>query len=702
MSNNTNYGTGSLSNTSGPNNTAFGAYALYNNLDPSCNTAVGSNSQFFNTIGAHNTAVGAGSLCNNTTGNLNTAVGSSALEGETPNQSVGDENVAVGAQALFNNSGNNNTAIGTYACLSNTTGTDNTSLGYGAGINLISGSNNTFLGSSTDISNFVTNYNQSTALGYGAMIDASNQIMMGTASESVVIPGQAFLTEQFPPSKAYTSESIVPKAYIDQLAVGIRFIGACVCATTGPITLANTQTIDGVSVVAGNQVLVKNQGGTATDITNGIYVVVSGGPWTRSTDYDVGYTPAKGAAVSVSGGTINGGKNFIQIQPPSGNGIVGTDALQFITFNTTTNINVTNTNASETFYPVFVSNTGSNVPFYADTTTPQFTYNPYTGTMIIPQVNVETGGYGKLKITATGSGVYLSNPLFGIGTMQPFNFCDNDNNPKTTIASTLLTTPQIRTTNINVALGLNAGVYSQGQYAVAIGNQAGETDQAANSIVINATTTALNNTTANSCVIKPIRNINTSLNPLCYNATSGELAYNTNISMSSSLDVTGNANISGFVSTPSYPGAYIIGIVNGNVLQLPIFASSPSVIGFYNTYYNNTSGIITLGNVTANPNVTSSVTNSGTVTLFSPTAGLANDTGAYYLLNPGYKLILYQHYSYNTQSYELNGKTASVENLSPRPVNFQVNVSGLSSFKLYNYVNGSWVNIPAATSATFG
>jgi phage-related tail fiber protein len=50
--------------------------------------------------------------------------------------------------------------------------------------------------------------------------------------------------------------------------------------TTANITLSGAQTIDGVSVVAGDRVLVKNQ---TTQADNGIYVAASGA-WARSAD----------------------------------------------------------------------------------------------------------------------------------------------------------------------------------------------------------------------------------------------------------------------------------------------------------------------------------------------------------------------------------------------------------------------------------
>jgi hypothetical protein len=77
----------------------------------------------------------------------------------------------------------------------------------------------------------------------------------------------------------------------------------CLVATTGNITLSNPQTIDGVSVVAGNRVLVKDQ---ATDTQNGIYVAASGA-WARATDFDAVAEVVGGTQVLVTSGTLNAG-----------------------------------------------------------------------------------------------------------------------------------------------------------------------------------------------------------------------------------------------------------------------------------------------------------------------------------------------------------------------------------------------------------
>ena len=58
-----------------------------------------------------------------------------------------------------------------------------------SGHNNKSGENNTFIGRQADVDSSANTYDSSTAIGYGATIDASNQIMLGTTNETVVVPG---------------------------------------------------------------------------------------------------------------------------------------------------------------------------------------------------------------------------------------------------------------------------------------------------------------------------------------------------------------------------------------------------------------------------------------------------------------------------------------------------------------------------------
>jgi hypothetical protein len=102
---------------------------------------------------------------------------------------VGIVNVGIGGNVFNNNStGNFNTGIGANVFASNVSGSYNTGIGANSG-NSILGSYSTSLGSNAGQAPGDTNvYNNSTAIGYGAVVNASGQIVMGTANEYVTIP----------------------------------------------------------------------------------------------------------------------------------------------------------------------------------------------------------------------------------------------------------------------------------------------------------------------------------------------------------------------------------------------------------------------------------------------------------------------------------------------------------------------------------
>ena len=77
-----------------------------------------------------------------------------------------------------------------------------------------------------------------------------------------------------------------------------------------------------------------------------------------------------------------------------------------------------------------------------------------------------------------------------------------------------------------IAIGYESGRSSQGTDSIAIGTKAGRGSQGNNSIVLNATGVTLENTTASSLVIKPIRNAS-GTHSMEYNPTTGEVTYDT-------------------------------------------------------------------------------------------------------------------------------------------------------------------------------
>jgi len=94
------------------------------------------------------------------------------------------------------------------------------------------------------------------------------------------------------------STDIANKAYVDTVAQGLDTKASVVAGTTANITLSGTQTIDGVVLIAGDRVLVKNQTTTAN---NGLYLCASGF-WSRTTDMDT-WAEVPGAYVFVEGGS---------------------------------------------------------------------------------------------------------------------------------------------------------------------------------------------------------------------------------------------------------------------------------------------------------------------------------------------------------------------------------------------------------------
>jgi hypothetical protein len=79
----------------------------------------------------------------------------------------------------------------------------------------------------------------------------------------------------------YVDRSLVDKAYVDSVATNLNTHAAVKVATLSGITLSGNQIIDGVNVINGDRVLVKNQ---INGALNGIYIV-TGSTWFRAGDY---------------------------------------------------------------------------------------------------------------------------------------------------------------------------------------------------------------------------------------------------------------------------------------------------------------------------------------------------------------------------------------------------------------------------------
>lgn len=108
-------------------------------------------------------------------------------------------------------------------------------------------------------------------------------------------------------------------------------------ATTVAITLSDIQNIDGIDVLAGDRVLVKNQLDKAD---NGVYNVIASAAWTRAVDADA-WTDYINMMILVSEGTDNHATSFYCNATPDGT--LETDGMDFLkTSGATTSMTLTN------------------------------------------------------------------------------------------------------------------------------------------------------------------------------------------------------------------------------------------------------------------------------------------------------------------------------------------------------------------------
>lgn len=149
----------------------------------------------------------------------------------------------------------------------------------------------------------VTSTDITTALGYTPLNKA------GDTMSGVLNMGSNVISNVAAPVAGTDATN---KNYVDSAIAGLSWKQEVKVATTVNGTLAtaytNGSTIDGVTLVTGDRILIKNQ---TTQSENGIYTVNASGAPTRSTDADVG-TELVGATVYVDQGTTQANTGWTQ------------------------------------------------------------------------------------------------------------------------------------------------------------------------------------------------------------------------------------------------------------------------------------------------------------------------------------------------------------------------------------------------------
>ena len=191
-----------------------------------------------------------------------------------------------------------------------------------------------------DGSNFVTESGATARTSLG-LVSISTQ-----ASNNVSISGGS-VTGLGSPSN---NSDAATKSYVDQAVAGLRTRIIAECATTGNVNLSNGleagDSIDGVTLVAGDRVLVKDQ---STASENGLYLAVSSGAASRDPEHDT-IAELSGGMVVVNQGSTNDNKIFLCTTDNTGS--VGSTSITYTVITpsnvgTVTSVGVADSGAGE-------------------------------------------------------------------------------------------------------------------------------------------------------------------------------------------------------------------------------------------------------------------------------------------------------------------------------------------------------------------
>ncbi len=195
------------------------------------------------------------------------------------------------------------------------------------------------------------------------------------------------------------AQDAATKAYVDATKQGLDVKDSVRVATTANISLSGTQTIDGVAVIAGDRVLVKNQ---STGANNGIYDVAAGA-WSRSADANASAEVTAGLFVFVAEGTSNADTGWVlTTNDPI---TLGTTALSFTQFSGAGQVTAGN-GLTATGNTLDVGGTADRITVTADAVDIASTYVGQSS--ITTLGTVATGVWNATAIAATKGGTGLT------------------------------------------------------------------------------------------------------------------------------------------------------------------------------------------------------------------------------------------------------------------------------------------------------
>jgi hypothetical protein len=277
---------------------------------------------------------------------------------------------------------------------------------------------------------------------------------INSSTVGLTTPAAAQFTTASQQNQPVGNNDLTTKLYVDSLALGISWKQPVNAATTANITLSGAQTIDAVSVVAGDRVLVKDQTAQAD---NGIYVAAAGA-WSRSPDADT-YDEMISALVFVESGGQAGAAFYCPIQP---GGTLGVTAITWnnfsvggvyfagtgLTLSGGDTFNITNTTVAAGSY-----GSGSAVGTFTVNAQGQLTAAADTN-IAIAATQITSGTIDSARLSGTYSGITGVGTLTNLTVSNPITGSITGNAGTATTA----TTATSATTATNIAGGAAASI----------------------------------------------------------------------------------------------------------------------------------------------------------------------------------------------------------------------------------------------------
>lgn len=406
------------------------------------------------------------------------------------------------------------------------------------------------------------------------------------------------------------------KTYVDAAIVGISWKQPVVAATlSSNITLSGAQSIDGVSVVAGNRVLVKNQTNQAE---NGIYIAATG-PWSRSADANA-WDELVSALVFIESGSQAGTAWYCPVQP---GGTLGVTPITWSNFSiagtyyagtgltlAANTFSITNTGVSAATY-----GSGSQVPVVIVNAQGQITSASNTS-IAIAASQITSGTIDSARISGNYSGIT------GVGTLTNLTVSNTITGSISGNAATA-TSATSATTATNIAGGATGSVPYQSAAGATTFVGIGSTGQV---LTVSGGVPTWAAPATNGDVVGPASSTDNAI--ARFDSTTGKIIQNSGITLSDA-NALQNVNEINFDITP-------VGVVGGagsvswnsddNTQTLEIIGNNnvPIKVGEENYYRIKASSAIIKGQVLM---FTGTLGSSGGLTA-APATGLTAATGS--------------------------------------------------------------------------